>query len=129
MSTPHHPEPSDSSGMRSPAPSAHDAAVGPDRTAEPSPLRRSIEQASRPALERLATLPVWLPFLVLLLLLVGGGFLGGPVGWVLVGVALLFILWLLYLSWPRLTGTERLMRLAVLAIFAAVTVTQLVPRG
>lgn len=95
----------------------------------PGPLRRSVEQASRPALERLARLPVWLPFLVMLLLLVGGGILGGVVGAVLVAVALLFILWLLYLSWPRLTPLERFMRITVLLLFLAVAITQLVPRG
>lgn len=96
---------------------------------EPGPLRRSVEQASRPALERLARLPVWLPFLVMLLLLVGGGIVGGVVGAVLVAVALLFILWLLYLSWPRLTALERFMRITVLLLFLAVAITQLVPRG
>lgn len=101
----------------------------PTSPAGPGPLRRRIEQASLPALEMLARLPVWLPFLVLLLLMVGGGFLGGVVGWVLVGAALLFILWLLYLSWPRLTAVERVMRLAVLLLFLVVAVTQLVPRG
>lgn len=104
-------------------------APGPDRTTEPGPVRRSIEQASLPALEQLAKLPVWLPFLVLLLLMLGGGFLGGPVGWVLVGLALAFILWLFYLSWPRLNGVDRLMRVAVLLLFVAVTVVQLVPRA
>lgn len=101
----------------------------PTHAEGPGPLRRRIEQTSRPLLERLATLPVWLPFLVLLLLVLGGGFLGGPVGWVMVVAALLFIFWLLYLSWPRLTGVERVMRLAVLAIFVAVATTQLLPRG
>lgn len=91
-------------------------------------MRRRIEQASRPLLERLAKLPVWLPFLLLLVLVLVGGFLGGPVGWVMVVVALLFILWLLYLSWPRLTPVERLMRIAVLVIFLAVAVTQILPR-
>ena len=95
----------------------------------PSPLRRRIEQASRPVLERLAQLPVWLPFLLLLVLVLVGGFLGGPVGWVMVVVALLFILWLLYLSWPRLAPVERVMRIAVLAIFVAVAATQILPRG
>lgn len=80
-------------------------------------------------LERLAKLPVWLPFLLLLLLVLGGGFLGGPVGWVMVALALLFIFWLLYLSWPRLTPVERVMRIAVLAVFVAVAATQLLPRG
>ncbi|RIK15246.1 MAG: hypothetical protein DCC50_08735 [Acidobacteria bacterium] len=101
----------------------------PASAAGPGPLRRRIEQASLPALELLARLPVWLPFLVLLLLMVGGGFLGGVVGWVLVGAALAFIFWLLYLSWPRLTAVERVMRLAVLLLFLVVAVTQLVPRG
>ncbi|WP_132974534.1 DUF6703 family protein [Ornithinimicrobium sufpigmenti] len=94
----------------------------------PGPMRRRVEQASRPLLERLAKLPVWLPFLLLLVLVLVGGFLGGPVGWVMVVAALLFILWLLYLSWPRLTPVERLMRIAVLVIFVAVAVTQILPR-
>lgn len=107
----------------------------PHQPSEPAPanspgaLRVRVEQGSRPLLERIAKLPVWLPFLVLLLLVLGGGFLGGPVGWVMVTLALVFILWLLYLSWPRLTPVERLMRCAVLAIFLAVAVTQLIPRG
>ncbi|AXH94985.1 DUF6703 family protein [Ornithinimicrobium avium] len=101
----------------------------PASSAGPGPTRRRVEQASLPALELLARLPVWLPFLVLLLLMVGGGFLGGVVGWVLVGVALAFILWLLYLSWPRLSTVDRVMRLAVLLLFVAVAVTQLVPRA
>ena len=117
MSTPHRPTdpPTQSDGIP-PAPA-------------PGPLRRRIEQASRPALERLARLPVWAPFLILLLLILVGGFLGGPVGWALVGVAFIFILWLLYLSWPRLRTAERVMRLAVLAVFLAVTITQLIPRA
>lgn len=100
-----------------------------ERAAGVGPVRRRIEQASLPLLTRLATLPPWLPFLVLLVLLLGGGFLGGPVGWVLVLSALAVIAWLFYLSWPRLSGVERLMRLAVLAVFVAVTVTQLIPRS
>lgn len=104
---------------------------GPDAGpgAGPGALRRRIEQDSLPVLELLARLPVWLPFLLLLVLILGGGFIGGTVGWVLVGVAMFFVAWLLYLSWPRLTGVERLMRVAVLLLFLAVTVVQLVPRG
>lgn len=102
---------------------------GPDPSTPPGPVRRSIEQASVPALTQLARLPVWLPFLVLLLLMLGGGFLGGPIGWTLVGLALGFIVWLLYLSWPRLTAVDRVMRVAVLLLFVVVTVVQLLPRG
>ena len=100
-----------------------------DRTTEPGPFRRRIEQASLPALEALARVPAWLPFLLMLVLLLGGGFLGGPLGWVLVGLALAFGLWLLYLSWPRLSGVERLMRLTVLLLFVVIALTQLVPRS
>ena len=98
-------------------------------TLPPGPVRHRVEQASIPALEALGKIPVWLPFVVLLGLLVGGGFLGGVLGWVLVSLALAFVLWLLYLSWPRLTGVERLMRLTVLLLFVVVAVVQLVPRG
>lgn len=105
------------------------ASSAASRATTPGPFRRRVEQASLPALQLLARLPVWLPFLLLLLLLLGGGFLGGPVGWALVVAALAFILWLLYLSWPRLTGVERVMRVAVLVLFAVVTVVQLLPRG
>lgn len=95
----------------------------------PGRFRYAVEQRSVPLLAQLARLPVWLPFLVLLLLLLGGGFLGGPIGWTLVGLALGFIAWLLYLSWPRLTAVERVMRLVVLLLFLAVTITQLIPRN
>lgn len=82
-----------------------------------------------PALERLARLPVWMPLLVLIGLMLGGGFLGGVVGWILVCAALAFILWLLYLSWPRMTTVDRVMRLAVLLLFVVVVTIQLVPRS
>ncbi|PZU44245.1 MAG: hypothetical protein DI571_07735 [Arsenicicoccus sp.] len=101
----------------------------PRTATDPGPVRHAVEQASRPALLQLAKLPVWLPFLALLLLILGGGLLGGVLGWILVGAALAFVAWLLYLSWPRLSGVERLMRVAVLLLFLAVTVIQLVPRG
>ncbi|MGD8199856.1 DUF6703 family protein [Ornithinimicrobium sp. W1679] len=117
---------SDASRPSQPRPEHPSAA--PREEPGPGRLRYAVEQRSLPALTRLARLPVWLPFLVLLATMLLGGFLGGVVGWVLVGLALAFILWLLYLSWPRLTTVERLMRGTVLLLFAVVTVTQLVPR-
>lgn len=88
-------------------------------------MRVRIEHASVPVLTRLATLPPWLPFLVMLVLILVGGWVGGAVGTVLIGLAALVVAWLLYLSWPRLTPPERMMRLAVLALVAAVAVTRL----
>jgi hypothetical protein len=77
---------------------------------------------------RLSHLPKVVPFLVSLALLMGGLIIGGIVGFVLMGVAALFVGWILYLSWPRLKGTERLMRSAVLLVAVAMAVVQLFPR-
>ena len=92
-----------------------------------SPLRDSLERTSAPILQTLAGLPRVVPFLLVLGLMVGGIIIPGW-GWVLVAVVTLFLLWLLLLGWPRLTAHERLMRVAVVAIAAAVTVTQAFPR-
>ena len=78
---------------------------------------------------RLSSLPRLVPFLILLALLVGGVFIGGTVGFVLMGVAAIFVGWVLYLSWPRLTSSERIMRSAVLLLAVAMAVVQLFPRS
>ena len=44
-------------------------------------------------------------------------------------VAALLLAWILALAWPRLTLAERLMRLAVVAIITAITVTEAFPRS
>jgi hypothetical protein len=78
---------------------------------------------------KLSRLPRLLPFVILLILLVGGVFISGPIGFVLMGLAALFVAWVLYLSWPRLNTTERTMRFAVLVLAVAMAVTQLFPRS
>ena len=78
---------------------------------------------------KLRRLPRLLPFVILLILLVGGVFISGPIGFVLMGLAALFVAWVLYLSWPRLNTTERVMRLAVLLLAVAMAVIQLFPRS
>ena len=77
----------------------------------------------------LSRLPRLLPFVILLMLLVAGVFISGPIGFVLMGLAALFVAWVLYLSWPRLNTTERVMRLAVLLLAVAMAVIQLFPRS
>lgn len=91
-------------------------------------IRANIENASLPLLTRLSTLPRVLPFLGMLVLLIVGAVIGGPVGFVLMTVAALFVAWLLYLSWPRLSSSERLMRAAVVVLAVALAVVQLFPR-
>lgn len=91
-----------------------------------SGLRDSLERSSAPLLQRLASLPRVVPFLLVLGLMIAGILIPGW-GWILVAVVALFLVWLLVLGWPRLTMPERLMRLAVVAIAVAITITQAVP--
>jgi hypothetical protein len=93
-----------------------------------SSMRESVEQASLPALRRLSSLPRVVPFLAVLALMVAG-LLIPTWGWVFLAVVLLFLSWMLYLGWPRLTLPERMFRVAVLTIATAVTLTQVFPQG
>jgi hypothetical protein len=45
------------------------------------------------------------------------------------GLGALFVGWILYLSWPRLTGSERIMRSAVVLLAVAMAVTRLFPKS
>ena len=94
----------------------------------PNTLRPSIERASLPLITRISSLPKAVPFLLILALLVAGVLIGGPVGFVLMGLATVFVGWILYLSWPRLSGSERIMRSAVLLLAVAMAIVQLFPR-
>jgi len=55
---------------------------------------------------------------------VAGVLIGGPVGFVLMALAALFVAWVLYLSWPLLNGSERIMRSAVLLLAVAMTIVR-----
>jgi hypothetical protein len=94
----------------------------------PNTLRHRIDQASLPLMTRLSRLPKLLPFAILLTLLVAGVLIGGPLGFVLMLLATAFIAWVLYLSWPALTSSERLMRSAVLLLAVVMAVSVLFPR-
>jgi len=93
-----------------------------------SSLRESFERASLPAVTFLSRLPRWVPFLGILALTLAGVLIPGW-GWLLIALVVLVLAWILLLAWPRLTTVERLMRVAVLALMVAVTVTQAVPRS
>ncbi|KQX63735.1 hypothetical protein ASD06_11595 [Angustibacter sp. Root456] len=97
------------------------------RPTESTGLRAAIEAASHPLLVRLAALPRAVPFVALLALLVVGVFVGGVVGVVCTALVALFVAWLMYLSWPRLTGVERLGRAAVLLIAVALVLVEAFP--
>ena len=96
----------------------------------PNTVRQRIDRASLPVMTKLSQLPRAVPFLVLLVLLLAGAVISGVAGFALMGLASAFIGWILYLAWPQLTGSERIMRLAVLLLAIATAVTRLqLPRG
>src|ERR1035437_1440044 len=95
----------------------------------PNTLRQRIDHASLPLMTRLSRLPRLVPSVTLLALLVAGVLIGGPVGFVLMALAAVFVAWILYLSWPGLSSSERIMRFAVLLLAVAMAVVQLFPRG
>jgi hypothetical protein len=83
-----------------------------------TPLRRAVEQRSALPLAWLATRPRWLPFLVVLALLLGGLFAPPLLGVALLALLALLLGWLAYLAWPQLPAGGRLARVAVLGLIA-----------
>ena len=92
----------------------------------------SIQQAGTapeitPHPPKLSTLDRWLP------LWIGLAMIGGIVikgwGWILIGIVMVFLAWMLYLGWPRLTSSEKLMRSAILLLTVGVTLTRAFPQG
>jgi hypothetical protein len=77
--------------------------------------RRSAEQRGAAPLLYLRGLPAWLPPVVLAALLVTGLALRGWAGAVALCAVAVFLGWLGYLSWPRLTSQGRLGRVAAIA--------------
>ena len=87
-------------------------------------MRDQVERRSAVFVVFLRSLPKPVPGLVVLALVALG--LRGPVA---LGVAALLLValllgWLLYLSWPRLPGAGRAIRLVVIAIVLAGTVSR-----
>lgn len=97
-------------------------------SSRPEPVAtNALERASLPVTRFLAGLPPFVPVVAVFALVLLGGFLG-PWGAIPLGLVALFLLWMLALSWPRLQQSERLMRIAVLALVLALTVIKVVPR-
>jgi hypothetical protein len=95
---------------------------------QPGRLRTTVERASLPVLTRLSTLPRAVPFVVMLALIVAVVWVKGVAGFGLITLGVLFLAWLLYIYWPRLSPSERLMRFAVILLLSVLAVIQLFPR-
>lgn len=91
-------------------------------------FRSRLEHASAPLADKLNGMPRTLGLVVLAVVLVLGIVLPAPWGGLAFLVVALFVGWLLFLTWPRQTLPERLMRTAVLALVAAAAIVRLIPR-
>lgn len=72
-------------------------------------------------------LPRAIPVLAVLGLLVAGVFVPRH-GWIATTLVAAFLAWMLGVSWPRLSGVEKLMRIAVLVFIGAIALVQARPR-
>lgn len=91
------------------------------------PLRSRLEHASVPVAERLNALPrLVLPLVVLALFVVS--VLVPAFGWVPLVLVAALIAWFLFLTWPRLSLPERLMRSTVLLLVIAAAIVRAFPR-
>ena len=87
-----------------------------------SSFRRSVERKAGPVIVLLARAPRWVPFAVVLGLVVGGLLLTGPVGAVLLVLLLALLGLQLFFAWPVLLPPQRLLRAAVLGLLVLVVV-------
>ncbi|GAB95140.1 hypothetical protein BJY21_004152 [Kineosphaera limosa] len=93
-------------------------------SATPSPTPDSTRDRIALSLDRLPRFVV--PLVIVALVGVGIG-IGGPLGGLLAGLGILGLAGILALSWPRITRSERAMRLAVLVLLTGLTIVRTVP--
>ncbi len=87
-------------------------------------LRARVEDASRPLLTRLHALPSMLVPLGTVALIAIGVLAPLPVGLVALGVVLVFIGWIGYLSWPVASIGGKLWRLLIVALIITLGVVR-----
>lgn len=106
------------------APRSGASRVPPPAPLEPSSFRARLEKRSYPLLVRLTRAPKLLLGAVTAGLLLGGLLAPVPVGPILLGIVVLFLLWLLTLSWPKLPANARAVRSFVVALTAVLVVAR-----
>lgn len=82
-------------------------------------FRRRVELTAGPAVVLVSRLPRFVPFLVVLGLLVGGLLLSGPLSAALLLLLALVMAALLFLAWPALPQQGRVLRAAVVVLVTA----------
>jgi hypothetical protein len=114
---------------RAEAPSRPTGSDRPDtRRPIPPQTRRTtrgrFEALSARPLVLMSRLPRWLVPVMLAILLVAGLAISGPLGAILLAVLALFLGWLVFVSWPVLPATTRIIRLVVVVGILGVAVLQ-----
>ncbi|HEX4817023.1 MAG TPA: DUF6703 family protein [Nonomuraea sp.] len=88
-------------------------------------LRKAVERRSAVPMTYLFTqVPRWLPPVALVVLLLAGFAVTGPLGGVAALAVLAFVVWLAYLSWPSLGAGGKLMRVAMTTFLALLVATR-----
>lgn len=100
----------------------------PKPSVRTSAFRSVVEHRSHGVARRLESLPAVAPLVGALVLVLVGVFARGVLGAICFGVLTLFLAWLLFLAWPRLTPLERLMRGSLLLLTAVITLVLAAPR-
>jgi hypothetical protein len=97
----------------------------PAGTSATPTLRQQVERTSKPLLLRLHRLPrLVVPLATIALVLVG--VLAAPAaGLVALAVVAVFVTWIAYLSWPVVSGSGRLMRVAMIVLVVVLALTRL----
>jgi len=91
-----------------------------------SDARRTLEQSSARPLVILHQLPVWVVPIVLAALFITGLAVPGLIGAAALVLVAAFLGWLAAMSWPRLTSSGRLLRVAAIACVLVVAGIQAV---
>lgn len=89
-----------------------------------SPVRASIEKSSLPLLAKLHAMPRLLVPLGTLVLVAVGAFAPLPVAVVALAAVITFVVWIAYLSWPVVSASGRLLRVAMVILVLGLAVTR-----
>lgn len=104
---------------RPPHASAKSASTGGQREVAPSGLRRAVERHSAAPLVYLRGLPRVVVPLALVALAVTGLVWSGPGAFALLLFVAVFLTWLVYLSWPLLSGVPKMLRVLTILVILA----------
>lgn len=88
-------------------------------------FRDAVERRSVVMLTYLSSLPRVIPFGLVIGLLLAGLLTTGVLAFVALAIVALFLAWLLYVGWPQMHPTGRVLRLLATVLIAAAALAQL----